>query len=125
MEGLMTQPRLITREDGDRIAAEVDAEMEKEKHEATRAFDRQFADYLTARAAAMSWTASDKKSNVACDKLYEVIRTVTVTPAPLRRHIGDKFEILFAEINDSNLNRHVMELLLSIRLDVAGGTLDE
>ena len=76
----MTQPRLITREDGDRIAAEVDAEMEKEKHEATRAFDRLFADYLTARAAAMSWTASDKKSNVACDKLYEVIRTSRQRP---------------------------------------------
>lgn len=121
----MTQPRLITREDGDRIAAEVDAEMEKEKHEATRAFDRLFADYLTARAAAMSWTASDKKSNVACDKLYEVIRTVTATTAPLTRHIGDKFEILFAELDDVDLSRDMQNLLHSIRLDVAGGTLDE
>ena len=121
----MTQPRLITREDGDRIAAEVDAEMEKEKHETTRAFDRLFGDYLTARAAAMSWTESDKKSNAASANLCEVIRVVTATPAPLRRYIGDKFEILYAELEDENLSRDLMALLHSIRMDVAGGTLDE
>jgi hypothetical protein len=76
------------------IEAEVDAELEQERDEASDAFSTLYADYLEARARMIRPGKSDEAIDKLCEETDALLWRIIHMPAPTPRHLDYKFEIM-------------------------------
>jgi len=76
------------------IEAEVDAELEQKRYEASDAFNTLYADYLEARARMIRPGKSDEAVDKLTDETDARLWRIIHMPALTARHLDYKFEIM-------------------------------